>query len=128
MATQTFKTSADEIAAYERAARASGLGKSEWMRLVLAVAAGVRVHLEGPLAQGVSSKKPKKGSDADLTQSFKVSDAEIEAYMKAAAAAFQKRSVWVRQVLAAASGISDWPAQMARLATVQNKPVDDGEW
>lgn len=128
MATQTFKTTSMEIDAYERAARASGLGKSQWIRIVLAVAAGVPL-LESPeLAPTPSKKEPQEESNVPLTQSFKASDSEVCAYKRAAEAAFHKRSVWIRMVLAAASGLSDLPAQMARLACVQNKPVEDGEW
>lgn len=127
MPTQTFKTSEAEIAAYGRASKASGMSKSVWIRFVLAVASGVpfllETKIEIPDHEAVSHT-----SNAELTQSFKVTSEEMDAYKIAALAAIQKRSVWVRLILAAASGLSDIPSQMARVANVQNKPVTDGEW
>jgi hypothetical protein len=133
MQTQTFKTTGAEIAAYERAAHASGLSKSAWIRVVLGVAANIGSPLlEGPLSPGIDLEDLKEafGSEEarDMTQSFKTSDIEVQAYRVAASAAFQRRSAWIRMVLAAASGLSDLPSQMARISTVQNKPVTDGEW
>jgi hypothetical protein len=100
---------------------------------VLGVAANIGSPLlEGPLSPGIDLEDLKEafGSEEarDMTQSFKTSDIEVQAYRVAASAAFQRRSAWIRMVLAAASGLSDLPSQMARISTVQNKPVTDGEW
>lgn len=60
--------------------------------------------------------------------SFKLPESHLKAYDRAAEAAGMSRSEWVRLILDAASGVSDLPAQMARIKEHVNKPVDDGKW
>jgi len=132
MVPQTFKASSVEVAAYDRAARASGMSKSDWIRTVLSVAAGYPISHEtiAPVKMGSAREAAKiRDDEGDLsTQSFKVSDREIEVYEKASTSVGMKLRPWIRLILASASGVYDLPAQMARVANIQNKPVRDGEW